>query len=221
MEEELSVLTSSAERGNAAMAVITISRNFGAGGITLGDRLAKDLGYRLVNDQLIREVADSVGVSCEQIECFEERGTSKLDRLLNLIVSPKFLERHADKHGYVYEKAYVDEVKSVIVNLYEKGDCVIIGRGGNITLQGYPGTVHVLLVADDEHRRRFLMSKYKMTESQADKAIKRADMIRRRFLDCFDPESSHDDPRLYTIVLNMNHLTMDKAVEIVKSLIYQ
>ncbi len=203
------------------MAVITISRNFGAGGITLGERLAKDLEYRFVNDQLIKEVADNVGVSCEQIECFEKRGTSKLDKLLNLIVSPQFLERHADKHGYVYEKSYADEVKSVIVNLYEKGNCVIIGRGGNLTLQGYPGTVHVLLVADDDHRRRFLMSKYKMTESQADKAIKRADMIRKRFLDCFAPEVNHDDPRLYTIVLNMNHLTMDKAVEIVKSLIYQ
>lgn len=203
------------------MAVITISRNFGAGGITLGERLAKDLEYRFVNDQLIKEVADNVGVSCEQIECFEERGTSKLDKLLNLIVSPHFLERHADKHGYVYEKAYADEVKAAIVKLYEKGNCVIIGRGGNLTLQGYPGTVHILLVADDDHRQRFLMSKYKMTKSQADKAIKRADMIRSRFLDCFAPEENHDDPRLYTMVLNMNHLTMDKAVELVKSLIYQ
>ena len=38
------------------MAVITISRNFGAGGITLGERLAKDLNYNFVNDQLIAEV---------------------------------------------------------------------------------------------------------------------------------------------------------------------
>lgn len=203
------------------MAVITISRNFGAGGITLGERLAEELGYRFVNDQLIAEVAEAAGVSCEQIECFEKRGTTKLEKLLNLIVSPSFLERHAEKHGYVHEKAYVDEVKSALIKLYEKGNSVIIGRGGNLTLQGYPGTVHVLLVADDEHRRRFLMSKYKMTESQADQAIKRADMIRKRFLDCFDSEFGHDDPKLYTIVLNMNHLTMDKAVEIVKSLIYQ
>ena len=203
------------------MAVITISRNFGAGGITLGERLAKELDYHFVNDQLIREVAEAAGVSCEQIECFEKRGTSKLDKLLNRIVSPSFLERHAEKHGYVHEKAYVDEVKSVIIKLYEKGDCIIIGRGGNYTLQGYPGTIHILLVADDEHRRRFLMSKYKMNEHQADKAIKRADMIRKRFLDCFGPEDNHDDPRLYTMVLNMNQVTMDKAVELVKSLIFQ
>jgi len=202
------------------MAVITVSRNFGAGGITLGERLAKDLEYRFVNDQLIQEVATNVGVSCEQVECFEKRGTTKLDKLLNRIVSPAFLERHADKHGYVHEKTYVDEVKSIVIKLYEEGNCVIIGRGGNHTLQGYPGAIHILLVADVEHRVRFLTSKYKMTESQAEKAMKRADMIRERFLDCFAPTENHDDPRLYTMVLNMNQVTMDKAVELVKSLLY-
>lgn len=203
------------------MAVITISRYFGAGGITLGERLAEDLGYRFVNDQLIREVAKKAGVSLEQVECFENRGITNLEKMLNFIVSPSFLERHSDKYGYVHAKVFVDEVKAVIIKLYEEGNCIIIGRGGNYTLQGYPGTMHILLVADDDQRRRFLMGKYRMTENQANQAIKRADMIRTRFLDCLSPDQNHDDPRLYTIVLNMNHVTMDKAVEIVKSLINQ
>jgi cytidylate kinase len=203
------------------MAVITISRNFGAGGITLGERLANDLGYNFVNDQLIKEVADNVGVSIEQIQQFEKRGTSKLDKFLNFIVSPSFLERHSDKHGYVHEKMYTDEIAATIIKLYEKGNAVIIGRGGNYTLQGYPGAIHILLVADMEHRVRFLTSKYKMTEGQAEKAIKRADMIRNRFLECFSPQENHDDPRLYTMVLNMNQVTMDKAIELVKALLPQ
>lgn len=203
------------------MAVITISRYFGAGGITLGERLAEELGYRFVNDQLIKEVARNAGVSLEQVECFENRGITKLEKMLNFIVSPSFLERHADKYGYVHEKVYVDEVKAVILKLYEEGDCVIIGRGGNYTLQGHPGTIHILLVADDDQRRRFLMKKYRMTETQANQSIKRADMIRERFLDCLSPDRNHDDPRLYTMVLNMNQVTMDKAVELVKSLLNQ
>ncbi len=203
------------------MAVITISRYFGAGGITLGERLAEELGYRFVNDQLIKEVARNAGVSLEQVECFESRGITKLEKMLNFIVSQSFLERHSDKYGYVHEKVYVDEVKAVILKLYEEGDCVIIGRGGNYTLQGYPGTIHILLVADDDQRRRFLMKKYRMTETQASQSIKRADMIRERFLDCLSPDRNHDDPRLYTMVLNMNQVTMDKAVELVKSLLNQ
>jgi cytidylate kinase len=203
------------------MAVITISRYFGAGGITLGERLADELGYRLVNDQLIKEVAKNAGVSLEQVECFENRGITKLEKMLNFIVSPSFLERHSEKYGYVHAKVFVDEVKAVIVKLYEQGDCIIIGRGGNYTLQGYPGTTHLLLVADDEQRRRFLMSKYRMTETQADQSIKRADMIRARFLDCLSPGRNHDDPKLYTMVLNMNQVSMDKAVELVKLLLRQ
>ncbi|MBN2125154.1 MAG: cytidylate kinase-like family protein [Deltaproteobacteria bacterium] len=202
------------------MAVITISRQFGAGGITLGERLAKNLGYRFVNDELIKQVAENVGVSSDQVRSFEERGTSKLMKLLDRIVSPDFLERHvSNKHGYLDEKRYVDEVRVAIIRLYEKGNAVIIGRGGNYALQGYVGTIHVLLVADMEQRIRFLMNKYKLNEGQADRAIKRADMIRQRFLDCFSPQENHDDPRLYTMVLNMNYVTMEKAVELVTALI--
>jgi len=201
------------------MAVITISRYFGAGGITLGKRLAKELDYHFINDQLINEVAEKAGVSSEQIQCFEKRGTTKLDRLLDFVVSSSFIERHSDKHGYVTAKKYVDEVREVILNIYEQGNAVIIGRGSNYALQGKPRTVHVLLIADMRHRIRFLMENYGMTEEQADKAIKRADMIRRNFLDCFDPSGNHDDPRLYTMVLNMNQITMDQSAAFIKDIV--
>lgn len=200
------------------MAVITISRYFGAGGAKLGERLAGELGYRFINDQLIKEVAKHLKVSLGQVESYETRVNTKLEKMLNFIVSQHFLERHSDKYGYVSERVYVEGVKSVILKLYEAGDCVIVGRGGNYALQGYPGTLHILLVADDEHRRKFLMDEYRMTESQAGQVINRADMLRSLFLDCLSPDHNHDDPRLYTMTLNMNHMSMDKAVEFVKSL---
>lgn len=202
------------------MAVITISRQFGSGGTTLGGRLAKRLGYRYVDDELIRDVADKVGVSLDQVKTFEKRGTStKLMRLLDWVVSPEFIERQTSNHRELDEKRYVDEVKAVILKLYEEGDVVIIGRGGNYTLRDYPNTFHVLLVADLEHRINFLSNKYNLTRSQAEKAIKRADMIRSRFLSCFCDEASHDDPLLYSIILNMNEISVDKAEEVIASLI--
>jgi cytidylate kinase len=208
------------EGREVAMAVITISRQFGSGGTTLGGRLAKRLGYRYVDDDLIREVADKVGVSLNQVRTFEKRGTStKLMRLLDWVVNPDFIERHTLEHRQLDENRYVDEVKGVILKLYEKGDAVIIGRGGNYTLRGYPNTIHVLLVADLEHRIAFLSNKYKLTKSQAEQAIKRADMIRSRFLNCFSEEASHDDPLLYTLILNMNDISVDKAEDLIVSLI--
>jgi CMP/dCMP kinase len=200
------------------MATITISRYFGAGGATLGARLAKRLGYRYVDDELIKEVAKKTGVAASQVRTFEKSGTSKLMKLLDWVVNPEFIERHTSEKTRLTEERYVEEIKEILHGLHQKGNVVILGRGANYALKGYPGTMHVLLVAGVEHRVRFLCEKYNMTKYEAEGAVKRADMIRTRFLNCFSPEVSHDDPLLYTIVLNMNDVTVDRAEEILVSL---
>jgi hypothetical protein len=70
-----------------------------------------------------------------------------------------------------------------------------------------------------KHRINFLSKKYKLTKRQAETAIKRADMIRSRFLNCFSDQASHDDPNLYTMTLNMNYVSMEKAEDLIVSLI--
>jgi len=201
------------------MAVITISRQFGAGGTTLGERLAKELGYRYINDEMVKEVAKNVGVSSDRVRTFEKRGTSKLMKLVDWVVNPDFIERHASKKDKLTEERYVEEIKAIILKFYEEGNAVIIGRGGNYALRGHPNTIHVLLVGDVEHRVKFLSDNYNMTRSQAERAVKRADMIRQRFLDCFSNQVSHDDPLLYTITLNMNFVSMDKAEALILGLV--
>ena len=69
------------------MAVITISRQIGAGGWTLGKRLSKRLGYRYVNEGMIIEVARKVGVSSGDVRAFEKEGATKLMRLIDRMVS--------------------------------------------------------------------------------------------------------------------------------------
>lgn len=200
------------------MATITISRHFGAGGATLGARLAKTLGYRYIDDDLIKEVAKKAGVAASQVRTMERAGTSKLMKLLDWIVSPEFIERHVSEKARLTEERYVEEVREILCTLHKEGNVVIIGRGGNYALRGFPGTIHVLLVADMEHRVQFLREKYGIGEHEAELAAKRADMIRTRFLNCFSPEGQHDDPLLYTVSLNMNEVTVAKAEEILVSL---
>lgn len=200
------------------MATITISRHFGAGGTTLGSRVAKKLGYRYVEDELIKEVAKKTGVAASQVRTFEKSGTSKLMKLLDWVVSPEFIDRHTSEKTRLTEELYVEEIKEILQGLHQKGNVVILGRGANYALKGYPGTIHVLLVADMEYRVRYVRDKYKMTKYEAESAVKRADMIRIRFLNCFSPEGHHDDPLLYTVILNMNDVTVERAEEILISL---
>jgi cytidylate kinase len=202
------------------MAVITISRQFGAGGRTLGERLAKRLRYKYVDEDMIREVAKKAGVSSGQVRAFERDGGSRLMKFLDTIVSKGFIDRLvSEKYGYIDEKSYVPAIKALVQELYEKGNAVIIGRGSQYILQDCENTLHILLVSDLEHRVRFMMDTYQLTEDKALRAIRRAAQIRTCFLGLFTDKTSHDDPLTYDLVINMNHVSLDKAEELVVTLI--
>ncbi len=202
------------------MATITISRQFGAGGATLGERLSKRLGYRYVSDHLIREVAKNIGISLAQVRRIEKIETSKLMKLFEKIINTNIIERQIPKkYRPLDEKRLVEEVKTVIRKLHDEDNVVIVGRGGNYALKDDKDIIHILLVASMEHRIKFLTDKYRMSKKQAERAINRADAIRYAFLDYFSEGGNHDDPLLYTMVLNMDQVSMEKAEDLVVGLI--
>ena len=201
------------------MAVITISRQFGAGGITLGERLAERLGYRFVNEEMIKEVAARAKVTPEGVEAFEQSAGSKLVRFLEKIIRLDYLERVlSSSYGYLDEKRYVSVVREIITELYHEGNVVIIGRGGQYILAGKPDAYHLLLVAPREHRVQFIIDKYKVSRDTAERAVERADQRRQTFLSCFGHED-HDNPAYYHMSLNTALITLDKAEELVLKLI--
>ena len=202
------------------MAVITISRQIGAGGWTLGKRLSKRLGYRYVNEGMIIEVARKVGVSSGDVRAFEKEGATKLMRFIDRMVSRNFIDRLiSDKYGYLHEKSYVEAVRLVIQGLYKQGNMVIIGRGSQYILKGYKNAWHILLVAELGDRVRFLIKRYQLTEKEAQKAIEQRDEIRRRFLAFFSDKESHDDPLSYDLVLNMSRLSVKATEQLILRLI--
>ncbi len=204
------------------MATITISRRFGAGGATLGSRIAKRLGYRYLNDELVKEVAKHVGASVKDIASMEKRKKrpSKLMSFLEKVVKVDIIERKR-KYKPVEVEEYINGIKEVILKQYEQGNCVIIGRGGHYILQNKPNAIHLLLVASRRFRIKFLMDNYGLREDQAERAIERADMIRSDFLYYFSQRENHDDPILYTLCLNMDRLSFDEAEELVVNLVKQ
>jgi hypothetical protein len=112
------------------MAVITISRQFGAGGITLGKRIAKQLGYSFFDNEIIQMVAQQAKVSTRWVESMEKEAGGKLERLISGLVSKNFMDRLLDdRRGYIDEEIYVDLLGQIIKKIAEDDNAVILGRG--------------------------------------------------------------------------------------------
>ena len=204
------------------MAVVTISREFGAGGRTLGERLANRLNYRFVNEEMIKEVAQKANMSPAGVRAFEKTAGSKLMRFLDKLVRMDYLDRILQSdHGYLDEKRYLAAITEIITEIYDAGNAIIIGRGGQYILKGKAGAYSVGLVADDQFRLEFIMEKHKVNHETAARAMNRADQERAQFLKCFmEPGLPHrDDPHLYHLIINTAWTGMQKAEDLVVELI--
>jgi cytidylate kinase len=201
------------------MAVITISRQFGAGGKTLGSLIAQKLGYTFIDDAIINKVAEKVKVSDDWVHSIETEAGGKLMNFISKLVSKSFMERILDESkGYIDEEVYIDALKEVFDKFAEEGDCVILGRGGQYFLRNREDTFHVLMLAELEDRIKFMENHYNLLPTDARNAVMTRDKKRHNLYMKIGNEN-FESPGLYNITLNMSRLNMNKAAEIVCALV--
>lgn len=197
------------------MAVITISRQFGAGGKTLGKMVADKLGYDFADNDIIQMVAEAANVSPQFVESVEQEAGSKLARVLSGMVSKSLVDRILkDERGYIDEQLYIDYLVVIIAQVAEEGNAVILGRGSQYILHDHPEAYHVLLIDEFENRVKFMMKHYDLPYSKAAKVVGHEDK-RRMNLYRKIGKTDYDNPALYHMVLNMNRMDMDKALQMV------
>ena len=201
------------------MAVITISRQFGAGGITLGKTIAESLGYTFADSDILQRVAKEANVSTHWVESFEKEAGSKLSRMISSMVSKRWLERVlADERGYLDEQIYLDYLILIIAQFADEGDVVILGRGSQYILNDHPDAVHILLVNEFENRVKFMMDRYDMSRKKAERTVVNED---RRRVSLYKRlgKSVYENPQLYHLVLNMGRLELETARDMVCKLV--
>jgi cytidylate kinase len=201
------------------MAVITISRQFGAGGKTLGEIVSNKLGYTFLDNEIIQMISRKAKVSTDWVESTEKEAGGKLLKLITNLVPKVLVDRILDEQrGYIDEKIYIDLLHKIIKQIYDEGNTVILGRGGQYILSGQKDAFHVLLVADKNQRIRFMQTHYDLTIAEAINIVEREDKRRINLYRKFGRED-YDQSHLYHLVLNMSRLTMEKASDLVCRLI--
>lgn len=201
------------------MAVLTISRMFGAGGKTLGEMIAKRLDYAFFDNELIQLVARQAKVSTEWVEAMEREAGGKFQKLVSTLAPKNLVEKILDsERGYLDEEIYTDVLQHVITRIAEGGNAVILGRGSQYILKGRPDTYHILLVADLDYRIKFMEEHYRLTSKQAVMAVALEDKRRLNLYRKFG-KVDYNQTDHYHVVFNMGMLTMDKACDMLCTLL--
>lgn len=197
------------------MAVITISRQFGAGGRTLGQMIANDLGYTFADNEIIQMIAEAANVSPTWVDNVEKEAGGRLSRVISRMVSRTLVDRILkDERGYIDEKLYLDYLVVIIAQIAEEGDVVVLGRGSQYILDDHPDAVHVLLIDEFDHRVKFMMKNYDLTESKATQVVTNEDRRRQNLYRKLG-KTDYDDASLYHLVLNMGRIDLETAKKMI------
>ncbi len=201
------------------MAIITISRQFGAGGKTLGEMISKKLGCPFIVDEIIQMLATRAKVSTHFVENLEKEAGGKFLKFITTLVSRTYVERILDdKRGYIDEEIYVELLHKIIRQVAEKGSCIILGRGSQYILRDREDVYHVLLISDKAHRIRFMQENYNLSPREAIQVVEKEEKKRTNLYRKFGKED-FDHPHLYDLVLNMSKIDLEKAADVVCKLV--
>jgi cytidylate kinase len=195
------------------MAIITISRQFGAGGKTLGEMVAKALNYEFWDDTVIQELSKAAKVSPDAVKAMEKEAGNSLSKFVSGMVSRSFMERVlGDDKGYLNEEIYVELLHEVITKLAERDNIVLLGRASQYILQDHPNAYHILLIAKKEDRIKFMEKHYNM-DAQKAKDVVEGETKRRANLYKKFGKTDYDDPSLYHITINTSKVSLETAVK--------
>ena len=205
------------------MPVITIGRQFGAGGATVGRMLATELKADFLDSNLIDEVARRLQLPKEEVEAEDEQPGSLLARLLvalgsastEPLIPPEATAWNPPNAAPTFDtrKAVLGITQHVIQEAARAGNVVIVGRGGAYILADFPGALHVFLRAADSVRVKTIMERFNITSE--DDARKRMKLTDENWTSYIKQVYGHDrnHPAHYDMVLDTGRLGYEGAVQ--------
>ena len=125
--------------------IITVSRMFGSGGSDVAAQVARELGWVLLDNALVDEVADRLGLPRSEVSSVEERVPSLAERIAATMAlsAPEFTSFTDTSMTETAETRVVDMTKQVMREAVQQGNAVLVGRGAQSLLADRPDALHV------------------------------------------------------------------------------
>ena len=200
--------------------VITINRELGSGGRTVGEKLAAKLGVPFYDKALIKALMEKYHLNVDEIEKLKGRGHNWWADFKRVVNIGAGLTNSAKYYVLVDGDEPVllttDEVfkaeKEILQGIAEDESCVIAGRSGFFVLKNHPNHLSILLQASMEHRINRVMAKQGLSREEAEKAIKKVDEMRENYVNHYTHTSRYDT-RNYDLVIRMDNKTEDEVAD--------
>lgn len=182
---------------------ITVSREPGSGGKLIAERVAKHLGFKFYDTEIIARIAKDKMEEKEFEDLYDEKELNIVDEILTSFVKPNLMPH--DK--------FVRELENKIKNVTLKGSCVILGRGSNFFTDKTAG-FHVRITAPFDYRvEKTIIYEY-LNEKDAKERVKSVSNERNKFVEKYF-ERNIDDSEYYDLILNRAHYSLEDAVAII------
>ena len=199
--------------------VITINRELGSGGRTVGRILAEKLGVPYYDKALAKPLEEKFNMTSDQIEHLKGNDRSWWQEVKRVLIlgenaANSFEYYDEDKKELVTSEAVLKAEKEILHSIAIDESCVIAGRSAFFALNGYPNSLNVLIQASMEYRMNRVMAKQNLSEKEARKVIKEVDQSREEYLKN-NAQTSRYDTRNYDLVIKMDGKTEEDAVKVI------
>jgi len=182
------------------MPIITITRGTLSGGELLAENLGARLGLKVLSREVVVEAAKSYGVSEEELQ-------------RSLQSPPGFWDKLSHKR-----EQYILAAQAALAEMVEDDNVVYHGLVGQLLLRDLPNVLKVRIIAPQEYRVRSAMIELNISREAAIKHIDGADVARRNWVrKVYNVDVT--DPTLYDLVLNLGHMSMETATELIVDLL--
>jgi cytidylate kinase len=186
--------------------IITISREFGSGGRTIGRKVADALGIKCYDREIIDQVADESGFDREYIK---EKGEyvphGRIGNLMN----------RWSYYGPTNEERIWQIQSDIILDIADRESCVIVGRCADYLLKDRDDVLKVFLHADMAYRAERIVRLYGETDQKPEKRLTDKDKQRKAYYQIYT-DLEYGDARNYHLCLNTGALGEAYCVNLLK-----
>lgn len=204
----------------AAVNLITISRQFGAGGSELAAAVGERLGWPVLDHDLAHRVAERLRLEDATVERFDEHTPSFFARVAAMMVTPQpeAFSFPPDTELPSHD-AIADATAQVIRDAGASPPLVVVGHGGQCIFSGRDDALHLRVVASTRGRVARIVRRMHVSQGEASNLVHRADLDRRAYVQRYFHRDWHD-PLLYDVHVNTDRVTIDEAADMVTRLVH-